>query len=64
MTGSPSSRSSGTGATLPNRCTGTIAFVLGVTAALTVSAVTQNVSGSMSQKTGVAPATIAASAVA
>ena len=40
-TGRPSSRSSGTGATLPNRCTGTIAFVRGVSAAFTVSAVTQ-----------------------
>ena len=63
-TGTPSSRSSGTGATLPNRCTGTIALVLGVRAAFTVSAVTQKVSRSMSQKTGLAPITSAASAVA
>jgi hypothetical protein len=49
---------------LPNRWTGTIALVRGVIAAFTVSAVTQKVSGSMSQNTGVAPATIAASAVA
>jgi hypothetical protein len=48
-TGTPSSRSSATGATLPNRCTGTIAFVRGVSAASTVARVTQNVSGSMSQ---------------
>jgi hypothetical protein len=39
-------------------------LVRGVTTAFTLAAVTQNVSGSMSQKTGVAPATIAASAVA
>ena len=44
-----------TSTTLPNRCTTSTAAVAGVSAALTVSAVTQNVSGSMSQKTGVAP---------
>ena len=63
-TGTPSSRSSGMGATLPNRCTGTIALVRGVSAARTVSAVTQAVSGSTSQNTGTAPMSAAASAVA
>ena len=54
-----------TGARLPNRCTGTIALVRGVSAALTrLGASRRSVSRSMSQKTGVAPATIAASAVA
>ena len=52
------------GATLPNRCTAMIAFVRGVRAARTVSAVTQNVCGSTSQKTGTAPALTVASAVA
>ncbi len=54
-TGTPSASISATGATLPNRCTATTAFVRGVSAARTVSAVMQNVSGSTSQKTGVAP---------
>ena len=63
-TGTPSSRSAGIGATFPNRSTGTIALVRGVSAALTVSGVTQNVSRSMSQNTGRAPSTSAASAVA
>jgi len=58
------SRSSSMGATLPNRSTGTIALVRGVKAASTVSRVTQKVSGSTSQKTGVAPALTVASAVA
>ena len=51
-TGTPSASISATGATLPNRCTTTTAFVRGVSAARTVSGVTQNVSGSTSQKTG------------
>ena len=63
-TGTPSSRSPGIGATLPNRSTGTIAFVRGVSTAPTVSGVTQKVSRSMSQNTGRAPSTSAASAVA
>src|SRR3954465_10851076 len=54
-TGTPSASISATGATLPNRCTTITAFVRGVIAALTVSAVTQNVSGSTSQNTGRAP---------
>ena len=40
-TGTPSASISATGATLPNRCTATTAFVRGVSAARTVSAVTQ-----------------------
>ena len=40
------------------------AFVRGVSAAWTVAALTQKVSGSMSQKTGVAPVCGTASAVA
>src|SRR5690606_27042723 len=40
----------------PNRCTGTIALVREVTAASTASAQMLKVSGSMSTKTGVAPA--------
>ena len=43
-TGTPSASISRTGATLPNRCTAMTAFVAGVRAARTVSAVTQNVS--------------------
>ena len=54
-TGTPSASISATGAMLPNRCTAITAFVRGVSAARTVSAVTQYVSGSMSQKTGIAP---------
>ena len=54
-TGTPSAAISSIGATLPNRCTAITAFVLGVSAARTDSAVTQNVSGSTSQKTGFAP---------
>src|ERR1700709_2308119 len=54
-TGTPSAWISAIGATLPNRCTAITAFVRGVSAALTVSALTQYVSGSISQKTGVAP---------
>ena len=64
ITGTPRSRSSGTGARLPNRWTGTIALVCGVIAASTVSRVTLNVSGSMSHHAGRAPSTSAASAVA
>ena len=41
-----------------------IALVRGVTAAFTVSGVTQAVSGSTSQKTGVAPAFTVASTLA
>ena len=52
------------GATLPNRCTAMTAFVRGVSAALTVSAVTPHVCGSTSQKTGLAPVAGTASAVA
>ena len=51
-TGTPSAAISATGATLPNRCTAITAFVRGVSAARTVSGVTQNVSGSTSQNTG------------
>src|SRR5204863_6706113 len=54
-TGTPSASISATGATLPNRWTAMTAFVAGVSAARTVSAVTQNVAGSTSQKTGRAP---------
>ena len=46
---------SATAATLPNRCTAITALVRGVSAARTVSTFTQNVSGSMSQNTGLAP---------
>ena len=63
-TGTPSAAISATGATLPNRCTAITAFVLGVSAACTVSAVTTYVSGSMSQNTGVAPVGGIASALA
>ena len=51
-TGTPSASISATGATLPNRCTAITAFVRGVSAARTLSAVTQNVRGSTSQNTG------------
>jgi hypothetical protein len=54
-TGTPSASISAMGATLPNRCTAIAAFVRGVSAALTVSGVTQYVLGSTSQKTGRAP---------
>ena len=57
-------RSRAIGATLPNRCTAMTAFVRGVSAARTVSAVTQHVSGSTSQKTGRAPVCGIASAEA
>ncbi len=40
-TGTPSASISATGATLPNRCTAITAFVCGVSAARTVSAVAQ-----------------------
>ncbi len=63
-TGTPSASISATGARLPNRCTATTALVAGVSAAATVSAVTQYVSGSTSQKTGRAPVGGTASAVA
>ena len=63
-TGTPSSRSSGTGATLPNRWTGTSAAVRSPSSGRAVSAVTHQVSGSTSQKTGAAPAFTIASAVA
>ena len=63
-TGTPSASISATGATLPNRCTTITTFVRGVSAARTVSGVTQNVSGSMSQKTGFAPISAIASAEA
>ena len=61
-TGTPSASISAIGATLPNRCTAMTALVLGVIAAFTVSAVTHIVSGSTSQKTGVAPVAGIASA--
>src|SRR4051794_34762162 len=63
-TGTPSASISLTGATLPNRSTAITALVREVSAARTVSAVTQNVSGSTSQKTGVAPVAGIASALA
>ena len=63
-TGTPSASISATGATLPNRCTAMTALVRGVSAARTVSAVTQNVSGSTSQNTGRAPVGGIASALA
>ena len=62
--GTPSASISATGATLPNRCTAMTAFVRGVSAARTVSGVTQNVSGSTSQNTGRAPVGGIASALA
>ena len=61
-TGTPSASISATGATLPNRWTATTAFVRSVSAARTVSGVTQNVSGSTSQNTGLAPVSGIASA--
>src|ERR1700761_3480091 len=61
-TGTPSASISATGATLPNRCTAITAFVRDVIAASTVSAVTQYVSRSISQNTGVAPVAGIASA--
>ena len=61
-TGTPSASISATGATLPNRCTAITAFVRGVSAARTLSAVTQNVCGSTSQNTGRAPVSGIASA--
>ena len=54
-TGTPSASISAMGATLPNRWTAITALVRGVSAARTVSGVTQNVSGSTSQNTGRAP---------
>jgi hypothetical protein len=54
-TGTPSAAISATGATFPKRCTAITALVRGVSARRTVSAVTQNVSGSTSQNTGRAP---------
>jgi hypothetical protein len=63
-TGTPSASISATGARLPNRWTAITAFVRGVRAARTVSAVTQKVAGSMSQKTTRAPVGGMASALA
>ncbi len=54
-TGTPSASMSATGAAFPNRSTATTAFVFGVSAACTVSGVTQKVSASTSQNTGRAP---------
>src|SRR5690348_11015400 len=54
-TGTPSPSISAIGGTFPNRSTAITALVRGVSAALTVSAVTQKVSRSMSQNTGRAP---------
>ena len=65
ITGRPcASLISGIGAGIPNRSTATIAFVFGVRAARTVSAVTLRVSMSTSQNTGVAPMLAIASQVA
>src|SRR4029450_144611 len=64
ITGTPSASISATGQTLPKRWTAMTAFVRGVSAALTVSAVTEKVSGSTSQKTGRAPVGGMASALA
>ncbi len=64
ITGMPSAAISAIGARFPNRWTATTAFVRGVSAARTVSAVTHIVSGSTSQKTGRAPVGGTASAVA
>ena len=64
ITGTPSASISAIGATLPNRWTAITALVRGVIAAFTVSGVTQNVSGSTSQKTGRAPVGGIASALA
>ncbi len=63
-TGTPSAAISATGATFPNRCTTITALVRGVSAARTVSGVTQKDSGSMSQNTGRAPVGGTASALA
>src|SRR3954454_7684870 len=63
-TGTPSASIARTGATLPNRWTTITALVRGVSAARTVSGVTQNVSGSTSQNTGRAPVGGTASAEA
>ena len=63
-TGTPSASISAIGATLPNRWTAMTAFVRGVSAARTVSAVTSTSSGSTSQKTGRAPVSGIASAEA
>ena len=62
ITGTPSAAISAIGATLPNRWTASTAFVAGVSAARTVSAVTHKVSSSTSQNTGRAPALTIASA--
>ena len=63
-TGTPSASISATGATLPNRWTTMTALVRGVSAAPHGLGVTQNVSGSTSQKTGRAPVSGIASAEA
>ncbi len=63
-TGTPSASIAATSAGLPNRSTATTAFVRGVSAAFTVSAVTFIVAGSTSQKTGAAPVGGIASALA
>ncbi len=64
ITGSPSSASRSSGAGLPKRCTGMIAFVRAVMRAATSSTSTLSVTASMSANTGVAPARAIASAVA
>ena len=62
--GTPSAASSASGAGRPNRCTGMIALVRAVIRAATSSGSRLSVAGSMSAKTGVAPAWTIASAVA
>ena len=62
--GRPNWASSASGAGRPNRCTGMIAFVFGVIRRSTSSGSRFSDTGSMSAKTGVAPARAIASAVA
>ena len=62
--GRPNAASSASGAGRPKRCTGTIAFVRGPIRRSTSSGSRFSVTGSMSAKTGVAPARAIASAVA
>ncbi len=64
ISGSPSAASSASGAGRPKRCTGMIALVRGVIRRATSSGSRLSVTGSMSAKTGVAPALAIASAVA
>ena len=64
ISGRPRAASSASGAGRPKRCTGMIAFVLGVIRAATSSGSRLRVTGSMSANTGVAPTRAIASAVA